>query len=74
MEDRPKAEPIVDISCQQGMTCDRSTFSTGNRSLGQSEVSMVYFSFHHRILSIREFNLICNLLFTLRTRGGEILL
>ena len=74
MEERPRAEPIVAISCQQQRTCDRSTFSTGNRSLGQSVVFMVYFSFHHRILSLCEFGFICNLHFTLRTRGGEVLL
>ena len=74
MEDRPRAEPIVDISCQQGWTCGRFIFSTGNRSIGQFVVFMVYFSFHHHIFSLCEFSLICNLHFTLRTRGGEVLL
>jgi hypothetical protein len=75
MEHRSRAEPIAENSCQQERTWDPSIFSTGNRSIGQFVVFIVYFfSFHHRILSICEFSLICNLLFTLRTRGGEILL
>jgi hypothetical protein len=75
MEDRSRAEPIVEISCQQRRTWDLSIFSTGNRSIGQFVVFMVYFfSFHHRMFSICEFRLICNLLLALRTRGGEILL
>lgn len=75
MEDGSRAEPIVEISCQQGSTWDRSIFSTGNRCIGQFVVFMVYFfSFQHRIFSLCEFSLICNLHFTLRTRGGEALL
>jgi len=74
MEDRPRAESIVEISFQQGRTWGRSIFSAGNRSMGQFVVFMVCFSFHHRIRGLCEFSLICNLLFTLRTRGGEVLL
>jgi hypothetical protein len=74
MEDRPRAELIVETSCQQGNTCDRSTFSTRIKSMGQFVTFMVYFSIRHRGRSLCEFGLICNLHFTLRTRGGEILL
>jgi hypothetical protein len=75
MEDRSRAEPIAENSCQQERTWDLSIFSTGNRSIGQSVVFIVYFfSFHYRMLSNCEFSLIWNLLFTLRTRGGELLL
>jgi hypothetical protein len=74
MEDRPRAELMVETSCQQGKTCDRSTFSTRIKSMGQLVIFMVYFSIRHRGHCLCEFGLICNLQFTLRTRGGEILL
>ena len=69
------AEVVVKISCQQLRTFDCPTFSRGNKSLDQSVVFMVYSPrHHHRLPCFCELILICKILFTLRTRGGEVLL
>lgn len=69
------AEAVIEISCLQLRTFDYTTFSKGNKSLGQSVVFMVYFSRHHHLLlCFFELILICKLFFALRARGGEVLL
>jgi hypothetical protein len=75
MGDKSLAEAVVEISCQQLRTFDCTTFSRGNKFLGQSVVFKVYSSRHHHLLlGSCELILICKILFTLRTRGGEVLL